>query len=95
VVGVQAIGCLQLRRHSTSGGQPINAVFNFATMLFRILKEHEPTHIAIAFDVGGKNFRHEMYPDYRVVDLLGTSSTDQTHRTRVVWPRRRRRPRRA
>jgi DNA polymerase-1 len=54
-----------LRRLSTSGGQPVNAVFNFATMLLRILKEHEPKYLAIAFDVGGKTFRHEMYPEYK------------------------------
>ncbi len=54
-----------LRRLSTSKGQPTNAVFNFATMLLRILKEHEPTHLAIAFDVGGKTFRHDMYDQYK------------------------------
>jgi DNA polymerase-1 len=54
-----------LRRLSTSKGQPTNAVFNFATMLLRILKEHEPTHLAIAFDVGGKTFRHELYEQYK------------------------------
>jgi DNA polymerase-1 len=54
-----------LRRLSTSSGMPTNAVFNFATMLLRLLKEHEPKHLAIAFDVGGKNFRHEMYEAYK------------------------------
>jgi DNA polymerase-1 len=54
-----------LRQLSTSKGQPTNAVFNFATMLLRILKEHEPTHLAIAFDVGGKTFRHELYDAYK------------------------------
>ena len=54
-----------LRRLSTSKGQPTNAVYNFATMLLRILKEHEPTHLAIAFDVGGKTFRHELYDQYK------------------------------
>jgi len=54
-----------LRRLSTSKGQPTNAVFNFATMLLRILKEHEPKHLAIAFDVGGKTFRHSMYDQYK------------------------------
>ena len=54
-----------LRQLSTSSGQPVNAVFNFATMLLRILKEHDPQRIAIAFDVGGKNFRHALYPAYK------------------------------
>ncbi len=54
-----------LRRLSTSTGLPVNAVFNFATMLMRIIKEHEPKHLAIAFDVGGKTFRHDLYPEYK------------------------------
>ena len=54
-----------LRRLSTSKGMPTNAVFNFATMLLRILKQHEPKYLAIAFDVGGKNFRHALYDQYK------------------------------
>jgi DNA polymerase-1 len=54
-----------LRRLSTSSGVPTNAVFNFATMLLRILKEHEPRYLGIAFDVGGKTFRHELYGEYK------------------------------
>jgi DNA polymerase-1 len=54
-----------LRRLSTSTGVPTNAVFNFATMLLRILKEHDPKYLGIAFDLGGKTFRHEMYGEYK------------------------------
>ncbi len=54
-----------MRRLSTSKGQPTNAVFGFTTMLLKVLKEHEPKHIGIAFDLGGKTFRHEMYADYK------------------------------
>jgi DNA polymerase-1 len=54
-----------LRRLSTSTGVPTNAVFNFATMLLRILKEHDPKYLGIAFDVGGKTFRHELYSEYK------------------------------
>ena len=54
-----------IRRMTTSNGQATNAVFGFTTMLLKVLKEHAPEHIAIAFDPGGKNFRHEMYPEYK------------------------------
>ncbi|MBI1948388.1 MAG: DNA polymerase I [Deltaproteobacteria bacterium] len=54
-----------IRRMTASNGQATNAVFGFTTMLLKVLKEHAPSHIAIAFDPGGKNFRHELYPDYK------------------------------
>ena len=54
-----------LRRLSNSKGQPTNAVYNFATMLIRVLKDLDPKYLAIAFDVGGKNFRHDLYDQYK------------------------------
>src|SRR5687767_12217064 len=54
-----------MRRLSTSKGQSTNALFGFCTMLLKILKEREPKRVAIVFDFGGKNFRHEMYPAYK------------------------------
>lgn len=54
-----------IRRMTTSNGQATNAVFGFTTMLLKVLKEHGPKHLAIAFDPGGKNFRHELYPEYK------------------------------
>ncbi|HEY4220905.1 MAG TPA: 5'-3' exonuclease H3TH domain-containing protein, partial [Myxococcota bacterium] len=54
-----------MRRLSTSKGQATNAVFGFTTMLLKILKGIEPDQIAICFDPGGKNFRHEIYSAYK------------------------------
>ena len=54
-----------MRRLTTSKGQPTNAVFGFTTMLLKVIKEHEPSYLGIAFDVGGKTFRHELYPQYK------------------------------
>jgi len=54
-----------VRRLSTSDGFASNAVFGFTNMLLKLLKDQEPAYLAIAFDPGGKNFRHEIYPEYK------------------------------
>ena len=42
-----------------------NAVYGFAMMLEKILKEEKPTHILVAFDAGKTTFRHETFADYK------------------------------
>lgn len=54
-----------VRQLSNSEGIPTNATFGFTKMLLKLIKEQEPTHLAIAFDTGGKNFRHKIYSDYK------------------------------
>jgi len=49
----------------TSTGLPTNAIYSFSTMLFRILSEHDFSHILVALDPGGKTFRHDLYSDYK------------------------------
>jgi len=49
----------------TSTGIPTNAIYSFSTMLFRILSEHDFTHILVALDPGGKTFRHDLFSDYK------------------------------
>ncbi|MGL5042296.1 MAG: DNA polymerase I [Culicoidibacterales bacterium] len=49
----------------TSEGVPTNAIFSFSNMMFRILGEHNFTHILVALDPGGKTFRHELMPKYK------------------------------
>ena len=46
-------------------GRPTNAVYGFARVLLKILREHEPSHLAVVFDAPGKTFRDEMYADYK------------------------------
>jgi len=48
-----------------SKGRPTNAVFGFTRVLLKILREQDPSHIAVVFDAKGKTFRNEMYPDYK------------------------------
>ncbi len=55
-----------------SDGLPTGAVSGFCNMLFKLLEdsksnenEHKPTHFAVIFDSARKNFRNEIYSDYK------------------------------
>ncbi len=50
---------------STTTGQPTNGVFGFTSMLVNLLRDEDPTHIAVAFDVSRKTFRSEAYAEYK------------------------------
>ncbi len=41
------------------------AIYGFLSILLRLIKEQNPTHIAAAFDLHGPTFRHEMYDQYK------------------------------
>ncbi|MBL76247.1 MAG: DNA polymerase I [Chloroflexi bacterium] len=46
-------------------GEDIRGAYSFTNTFFKMLDEHKPTHVAIAFDPPGPTFRHEKYPDYK------------------------------
>jgi DNA polymerase-1 len=48
----------------TSDGVPTDAIFGVTMMLGRLLSE-QPTHVAIAFDLGGSTYRDEVYREYK------------------------------
>ena len=50
---------------TTSDGRGTQAIFGMINMLRSLLKECQPTHIAVLMDAKGKNFRHEMYREYK------------------------------
>ncbi|ASR37170.1 DNA polymerase I [Prauserella marina] len=52
-------------RFRTSTGQVTNAVFGFTSMLINLLRDENPTHLAVAFDVSRKTFRSEAFADYK------------------------------
>ena len=54
-----------IRHLSTRDGTPTNAVYGVTKMLLKLVEEKEPSHVAVVLDAGGKNFRHEMYPEYK------------------------------
>ena len=49
----------------TSKGQDVSAIFGFLNTLLEIQKKHNPSHIAVAFDLSGSTFRHDIYPEYK------------------------------
>ncbi|UIZ93059.1 DNA polymerase I [Corynebacterium sp. CNCTC7651] len=61
----RAFYALPAENFSTSGGQHTNAVYGFLSMLANILTDEEPTHVAVAFDVGRQTFRTEKFPEYK------------------------------
>jgi DNA polymerase-1 len=49
----------------TSKGLPTKAVLGFTQMLRKVLREEEPTRVAVVFDARGPSFRHELFADYK------------------------------
>ncbi len=54
-----------IRSLNNSKGFPTNAVYGFAAILRKLVREHKPTHVGIAFDVSGSIARKEAYADYK------------------------------
>ena len=46
-------------------GNPTNALYGFTRILLKLIREHEPTHLAVVFDAPGKTFRDEMFSEYK------------------------------
>src|SRR4051812_24962782 len=75
----RAFFALPVENFSTTTGQPTNAVYGFTSMLINILRDEQPTHVAVAFDVGRVTFRSEMYAEYKA----GRSETPTDFRGQV------------
>ncbi len=54
-----------IQRLSTSAGKPTNAIYGFVTMLRKMLREHSPDLLAVAWDGPERTVRHEAYSDYK------------------------------
>ncbi len=50
---------------ATASGQVTNAVFGFTSMLINLMRDHDPSGVAIAFDLPKPTFRHERNPEYK------------------------------
>ena len=64
-VAYRAFFALPVENFSTTTGQHTNAVFGFTSMLINVLRDEQPTHVGVAFDVSRKTFRTEAYADYK------------------------------
>ncbi len=54
-----------LGRFSNSRGLPTQAVYGFATMIAKVVREKEPDYLCVAFDAPGPTFRHRRFGDYK------------------------------
>ena len=61
----RAFFALPAENFSTSTGQHTNAVYGFTSMLINVLRDEQPTHVAVAFDVSRQTFRLAEYADYK------------------------------
>jgi DNA polymerase-1 len=61
----RAFFALPTENFNTTTGQTTNAVYGFTSMLINLLRDEEPTHVAVAFDVSRKTFRAETYAAYK------------------------------
>jgi DNA polymerase I len=78
-IAYRAFFALPVENFSTITGQPTNAVFGFTSMLINQLRDEQPTHVGVAFDVSRKTFRSETYAEYKA----GRSETPQPFKGQV------------
>src|SRR3712207_6709710 len=75
----RAFFALPVENFSTTTGQPTNAVYGFTAMLINVLRDEQPTHLAVAWDESAPTFRHEAYAEYKA----GRSETPTDFRGQV------------
>ncbi len=54
-----------IRNLRDSQGRPTNAVYGFARVVLKLLREEKPAYLVMVFDAPGKTFRDDMYPAYK------------------------------
>lgn len=61
----RAFFALPVENFSTATGQHTNAVYGFTSMLINVLRDEQPTHVGVAFDLSRQTFRLEQYAEYK------------------------------
>jgi DNA polymerase-1 len=54
-----------LGRLTNSKGMPTQAVYGFAQMLLKVIRDKSPDYVCVVFDAPGPTFRHEVYKEYK------------------------------
>ena len=54
-----------VRLLTNQDGLYTNAIYGFLNILFKYMKEEQPTHLCVAFDVHAPTFRHKLFADYK------------------------------
>jgi DNA polymerase-1 len=57
------------RNMRTLKGEPTGATYGFVTRVENLIRELKPDRIGVAFDVGGKTFRHQLFDEYKAKRL--------------------------
>jgi DNA polymerase-1 len=50
---------------SNSSGLPTQAIYGFATMMLKFIKDKQPDYLAVVLDAGRETFRNQIYQDYK------------------------------
>ena len=61
----RAFFALPVENFSTTTGQHTNAVYGFTSMLINVLRDEQPTHVAVAFDVSRRRSASSSTPSTR------------------------------
>ena len=46
-------------------GELVQAVYGYASLLLKVMRELQPEYVAAAFDLAGPTFRHKAYSAYK------------------------------
>jgi DNA polymerase I len=61
----RAFFALPVENFNTTTGQPTNAVYGFTSMLINVLRDEQPSHVGVAFDLSRQTFRLAEYSEYK------------------------------
>ncbi len=76
----RAFFALPVENFSTTTGQLTNAVYGFTSMLINVLRDEQPTHVAVAFDVSRPDL-----PQRGVRRVQGQPHRDRRRSSPVRW----------